>query len=57
MADHAEHVGSDLTVGDLEAVPAPWLNCDVPLVLDVEIDPASAFPIHGRIAQIKNFAT
>ncbi|MBX7098335.1 MAG: thiamine pyrophosphate-binding protein [Myxococcaceae bacterium] len=44
------------TAAELEAIPEKWLNSDTPLVLDIEIDPASAFPAHGRIAQIKNFA-
>lgn len=42
-------------VQDLEAIPAEWLNSDVPLVLDVDIDPTCAFPLHGRVAQLKNF--
>jgi acetolactate synthase-1/2/3 large subunit len=41
---------------DLDAIPPEWLNGDVPLVLDCHIDPTAAFPIHGRVAQIKNFA-
>lgn len=45
------------TAADLEAIPAEWLNSAVPLVLDIELDPASAFPIHGRVAQMKNFAS
>ena len=43
------------SVADLEAIPAQWFNCEVPMVLDCEIDPTAAFPIHGRVAQIKNF--
>jgi len=42
---------------DLEAIPAEWLNSDMPLVLDLDIDPSSAFPLHGRVAQLKNFAS
>ncbi len=45
------------TVADLEAVPAEWLNCNIPLVLDIELDPKTAFPIHGRVTQMKNFAS
>ncbi len=45
------------TVADLEAIPADWLNSDVPLVLDIALDPKSAFPIHGRVTQMKNFAS
>lgn len=42
---------------DLEEIPGEWLNCETPLVLDIEIDPKSAFPIHGRVTQMKNFAS
>lgn len=45
------------TPEDLHAIPADWLNSNIPLVLDIEIDPTAAFPIHGRVAQIKNFAS
>jgi acetolactate synthase-1/2/3 large subunit len=45
------------TPDDFDAIPAEWLNSNVPLVLDIEIDPTAAFPIHGRVAQIKNFAS
>lgn len=41
---------------DLKAVPAELFNGKVPVVLDIQIDPKAAFPAHGRIAQIKNFA-
>ena len=26
-------------------------------ILDIELDPNSCFPIHGRVAQMKNFAS
>jgi len=29
---------------------------DLPVVLDIHIDPESTFPVHGRIAQMKNFS-
>lgn len=45
------------TVEDLAAIPPDWLNSDVPLVLDIEIDPSTSFPANGRVAQMKNFAS
>jgi acetolactate synthase-1/2/3 large subunit len=45
------------TPKELAAVPAEWLNSDVPLVIDIKLDPASSFPVHGRIAQMKNFTS
>lgn len=29
---------------------------EVPVVLDIQIDPASSFPVNGRVAQIRNFS-
>ena len=42
---------------DLEAIPQEHLTGDVPCVLDFEVDPRSAFPVNGRVAQIKNFSS
>lgn len=44
------------TPEELLSIPDEDLRGDCPVVLDIEVDPESAFPVHGRIAQIKNFA-
>lgn len=45
------------TPEDLRSLPISDFGGDGPVVLDIDIDPESAFPVHGRIAQIKNFAS
>ena len=41
---------------DFSAIPKEMLTGNKPCVLDIAIDPEASFPIHGRIAQIRNFS-
>ena len=41
---------------DLMAVPPSALSGELPCVLDISIDPKAFFPMHGRVAHLKNFA-
>ncbi|HZH02505.1 MAG TPA: thiamine pyrophosphate-binding protein, partial [Myxococcaceae bacterium] len=45
------------TPEDLTALPPEAFGGGGPVVLDIELDPTASFPVHGRIAQIKNFAS
>jgi acetolactate synthase-1/2/3 large subunit len=40
---------------DFSAIPKEMLTGNKPCVLDIAVDPEASFPIHGRIAQIRNF--
>lgn len=40
---------------DFDSIPAEVREGNRPCILDIQIDPGSAFPLHGRIAQIRNF--
>lgn len=42
---------------DFARLPDDLGKGDVPVVLDIEIDPASSFPVNGRVAQIRNFSS
>ncbi|HEY8207939.1 MAG TPA: thiamine pyrophosphate-binding protein [Myxococcaceae bacterium] len=41
---------------DFLRLPAGVWRSELPVVLDLHIDPASAFPVNGRVAQIRNFS-
>lgn len=41
---------------DFRRLPPDIWHSDLPVVLDLYIDPSSAFPVNGRIAQIRNFS-
>lgn len=57
MARSVGAVGLSIrTADDLRRIPPTIWSSDVPTVLDIEIDPAASFAVHGRIAQIKSFA-
>lgn len=43
------------TPEDFQALPRDLAHGDVPVVLDIEIDPNAAFALNGRLAQIKHF--
>ncbi len=45
------------TAADLAQIPPAWLNDTVPMVLDCQVDPTASFPVHGRLAQLKNFTS
>jgi len=42
---------------DLQQLPADIWRSELPTVLDIHIDQASAFPVNGRISQIRNFSS
>ncbi len=44
------------TLEDLRRLPADLGQGDVPVVLDIEINPRAVFPVNGRVAQIRHFS-
>jgi len=44
------------SVEDFQTLPDAVLHPQGPVVLDMRIDPASSFPVNGRVAQIRNFS-
>lgn len=42
---------------DFRALPDDLATSDIPTVLDIEIDPASTFPVNGRVADIRAFSS
>jgi acetolactate synthase-1/2/3 large subunit len=44
------------TPEDLDALPLGFDKGQVPVVLDIQIDPQSRFPVNGRVAQIRHFS-
>jgi acetolactate synthase I/II/III large subunit len=44
------------TAEDFRRLPPDVWHSELPVVLDLFIDPTSAFPVNGRIAQIRNFS-
>jgi acetolactate synthase-1/2/3 large subunit len=44
------------SAADFECLPPDIGRTELPTVLDIEIDPASSFPINGRVSQIRNFS-
>ncbi|MGH9195524.1 MAG: thiamine pyrophosphate-dependent enzyme, partial [Acidimicrobiia bacterium] len=45
------------TPEDFRRLPEDLAHSKIPTVLDIAIDPASSFPVNGRVAQIRNFST
>lgn len=44
------------TPSDLRLLPDNLAKTELPIVLDIEIDPDSSFPVNGRVAQIRHFS-
>ena len=44
------------TPEDFRALPEDLVRSNIPTVLDIEIDPAAAFPVNGRVSQIRHFS-
>lgn len=45
------------TPEDFRRLPEDLARSKIPTVLDIALDPASSFPVNGRVAQIRNFST
>jgi acetolactate synthase I/II/III large subunit len=44
------------TAAELHALAGSLARSELPVVLDMHIDPASSFPVNGRVAQIQHFS-
>ena len=45
-----------LVSGDFHQLPDSLAKTELPVVLDIQIDPANSFPVNGRVAQIRHFS-
>ena len=42
---------------DFHRLPDNLAKTELPVVLDIHIDPANSFPVNGRVAQIRHFSS